>query len=555
MSRAKKKKILLVSLASMFLLAPLGILLLDRGALRAQGVTPAEMIDAAEAMIQTAIEDPETRTEAIWLYEDALKNIKGDDQAARSLKARAHLGLALINLFDFFDLLPALSSFLGIDLLDLFSGLGGIIGGAGAGMAQPAALCTPIDFEDYLFTVEQMLKNMLTPFIYHAGMARQLDPNVTLMIDPPGIVEIAPDDPDTPEFDPMRLDLAGEWDATDAAFFEGFFQVLLGALQLLTSYDGIFQSLINPALTPTCTPATGSDDWTAIFGPYNQIVPEGYERMNAAGANLAGGFYAIRDSLELMTLETDDQSDDLVRFLDYGTDGLGPGDAGYPGPDADGTEGNGVYDLGEPWGNESIGVFLADLLGGFLGGGLPLDLGEMSTLLPPSVLAGTMDALGQSAEISTPVDLIPTLIKPLMGALGVGGLTDQDLYGLGLPAINLGAWFNPPIEDLSVLDALKDSNGTPIPDYEPAGTDTAHTWPDGSGRVDVPNGIPGEIYTFSMDVRDGQSVGVLGGLVLLPITDPGDFDGSGNLIGTVDFTPMMNPQYNAMLFTLGSLLP
>lgn len=34
-------------------------------------------------------------------------------------------------------------------------------------------------------------------------------------------------------------------------------------------------------------------------------------------------------------------------FGDWGTDGLGPGDIGYPGPDPDGTEGNGVLDPGE----------------------------------------------------------------------------------------------------------------------------------------------------------------------------------------------------------------
>ncbi|MDD5540443.1 MAG: hypothetical protein PHG61_07120 [Candidatus Marinimicrobia bacterium] len=43
----------------------------------------------------------------------------------------------------------------------------------------------------------------------------------------------------------------------------------------------------------------------------------------------------------------DDIVDTHDALLDLGTDGLGPGDEGYPGPDADGTEGNGKLDPGE----------------------------------------------------------------------------------------------------------------------------------------------------------------------------------------------------------------
>ncbi|MCH8927384.1 MAG: hypothetical protein IIB39_01555 [Candidatus Marinimicrobia bacterium] len=41
-------------------------------------------------------------------------------------------------------------------------------------------------------------------------------------------------------------------------------------------------------------------------------------------------------------LDVEDLNDDV------GSDGLGPFDPGYPGPDPDGTEGNGIHDLGEP---------------------------------------------------------------------------------------------------------------------------------------------------------------------------------------------------------------
>jgi hypothetical protein len=545
MFRAKKNKFLVAVCAA--------ILVVGRGADRAQGASPSDMADAAEAMIRTGLSDPETRTEAVWLYEDVLDMVTGDDPASRALRARAHLGLAVINLFDFFDLLPALSSFLGIDLLDLINPAGAAMAGP-AGMARPAQACTAIDFEDYLWTLDGMLTNMLTPTIYNARMARQLDPAVTLMIES-GTVVLVPDDPDVPGDDSLSLDLAGEWDATDAAFFQGALEVLLGGLKVLFSYDGILQSLINPALSPGCNPPTGSDEWTAVFGPYNAIIADGDARMTEARDLLAEGFVAISDALDMLVLETDDQTDDLIRYLDYGEDGLGPGDTAYPGPDADGTEGNGLYELGEPWGMESVGDLLLDLIGGLLGGGIDLDLSEISKLLPPTAFVEVMDALGQSAQSSTPVDLIPTLIKPLLGILGID-FTEQQLYELGMPALNLGALFNPPITDLSVIDPLKDSNGVPYADPEPAGGDTSHVWPDGSGRVDAPNGVPSEVYTFSMDVDEfGQPVGVLGGLILLPDTTGATFDGDGNLIDGMAYDPMMNPDYNALLSTLGALMP
>jgi hypothetical protein len=62
-------------------------------------------------------------------------------------------------------------------------------------------------------------------------------------------------------------------------------------------------------------------------------------------------------------------------------------------------------------------------------------------------------------------------------------------------------------------------------------------------------------YTFMRDHdAGGNAVGVFGGIILLPVTDPSDFDASGNLTGTVDYQPMMNPQYNSLLTVLGGLL-
>jgi hypothetical protein len=46
--------------------------------------------------------------------------------------------------------------------------------------------------------------------------------------------------------------------------------------------------------------------------------------------------------------DIDEDGDWNPQFDDVGSDGLGPDDNNYPGPDPDGTEGNGIPDQGEP---------------------------------------------------------------------------------------------------------------------------------------------------------------------------------------------------------------
>jgi len=114
----------------------------------------------------------------------------------------------------------------------------------------------------------------------------------------------------------------------------------------------------------------------------------------------------------------DDIPDTRDALLDLGTDGLGPGDDGYTGPDADGTEGNGKLDPGER-----------------------LDYGEFGSF-------------GASENVA-----FFSMAKQLRSKLQVGGtlkaiyrsLGDDKAYGLGFdigalyqltPRINLAAVFN-----------------------------------------------------------------------------------------------------------------
>lgn len=512
---------------------------------------PALTLAVAEGLVENGMRDAALRGEAMVLYEDVLASVTGADSLSRSYQARAHLGLALIHTFDLLDLIPALSNFLGINLSDLLGSLGSLSAAASPAGFQVAATCTPTDFEDYLWTLNALLTNMVAPIAEDFKAALELDPAVTLRLSD-AWVTIIPDDPLTPADEAITLDLSGEWDAADTAFFQGALQAILGGLKILAAYDGPLQNFANPAITPDCVPVPGSADWTALFGPYGQLVQGGVERMTESGELLAEGLRALGEGLTLLAGETDDQNNDVIKYEDVGEDGLAPGDTTYPGPDADGTESNHQYDPGEPWGMASVGQLLDSLLGGLLGGGLPVSLSQVSQILTLPVLTGLMNSLSDSAENGTPVDLIPTLLKPLLSSFGMS-MTDQELYGLGLPALNLGALYHPPLADFSVFSALTDAAGTVI--AEPESGDTAHAWPDASGRVDAPNASLDPNYTFMRD-RDagGNAVGVFGGIILLPVTDPSDFDASGNLIGTVDYLPMMNPQYNSLLTVLGGLL-
>lgn len=62
-------------------------------------------------------------------------------------------------------------------------------------------------------------------------------------------------------------------------------------------------------------------------------------------------------AISFFRIGVNDIPDSRRALLDLGTDGLGPGDEGYPGPDPDGTEGNGKLDRGERLDLGKIGQF------------------------------------------------------------------------------------------------------------------------------------------------------------------------------------------------------
>lgn len=529
--------------------------------------TPSDLANQADAILRTDMTDHQQRTQALFLYRRVLDQTSESNPQDLPLRARANLGIGLVNFYDIFDILPTLLNMLGLNLSDIIGGISSLqqaaapAGYHGRQNGRSKALASSgvnssllscgsvVNFGSYMTTLNSIISNMIIPATDHFGQALADDPNVSIVIES-GLIMLSQDKPLTPQDEALALDLTGTWDAGEIGAMNGVLQILLGALKIMSAYDGLLQTLINPAFNPDCSPAPGSPEWVAVFGPYGVLDADGgLDRMTEAGQLLHDGFASMGAAFAFIAAETGDQNNHIIRYWDVGKDGIGPGDPSYTGPDADGTEGNGLYDPGEPWGSASLG----DVLNGFVGGLLPVDLGQLSKGITLPILADFMDTLAVSAQTNAPVDLIQSLAKPLLQALGIGSLNDQALYSLGLPALNLGAPFNPPWLDITFLNPLTDASGNTIVEVE--ATDDPHTWPAPYTRIDPPNGSIDPKYSFYPDLDEsGATIGVMGGLLLFPVTDAGDFDGDGNLIGTVDYRPMVNPEFNAIMTTLGGIL-
>lgn len=152
-----------------------------------------------------------------------------------------------------------------------------------------------------------------------------MDPNVSVFVEN-GFVFLKPDSMVTPGDDSIAIDMSGEWDAGDAGIISGVLDIVVAAFKIFTSYDGLVQSILNPALTPDCTPEPGSADWVELFGPYGVLNADGgQQRMVEAGAALSEAFGLLGFGFGFISLEVDDQNDDIVAYLDCGFDGLCPG--------------------------------------------------------------------------------------------------------------------------------------------------------------------------------------------------------------------------------------
>lgn len=522
---------------------------------------PGVLCDAADAIVGNNITDHQQRTQALFMYNQVLDLTSDIAPSDRLLKARAHFGLGIINFYDLFDVLPTLLAMLGMNISDLIGGLSspmmmtsGLTTGkissplAETGRISQALSCdNVVNFGAYAGSLVTLFGNMMKPTSDNFMLALRYNPDVSLYVHN-AVIRLSTDNPMTPANESIALDLSGEWDAGEVGGVGGALDIFVGALKLVASYDGMLQGIINPAFNPTCNVSPGSPEWESVFGPYGTLSANGgMERMLAAKQAFNEGFQMLGYGFDYIRWETDDQSDDIIRYWDCGTDNLCPGDTGYTAPDADGAENNGKFDIGETWGMAQIGNLLSGLL--------PLPLAELSKGLNPPVLAELLYELSNSVDTGTPVDLTVTLFKPIATVLMGGTPTDLDLYSLSLPALNLGAPFNPPWPSINILNPLKNASGETV--IEPPETeDIEHTWPDGSGRIDPMNGILDEAYQFYPDLDEsGNTVGVIGGLLYMADIDfDNDFDSNGNLIVPVKLVPMTNPYFNALLIKIQALL-
>lgn len=124
-----------------------------------------------------------------------------------------------------------------------------------------------------------------------------------------------------------------------------------------TAYDGIdndLDGLIDEnesvhyrARSLKSLPGVRYQDYFTGIGVNDPLIDE--ERDNAAGSLITSYQFLPNGTVALVTHWSGDEDADWnPEFDDVGSDGLGPEDDGYPGPDADGTEANGQPDQGEP---------------------------------------------------------------------------------------------------------------------------------------------------------------------------------------------------------------
>lgn len=199
----------------------------------------------------------------------------------------------------------------------------------------------------------------------------------------------------------------------------------------------------------------------------NESTPTGYDRLLYARGAFMDAIGYLQRAVRHVRTETSAQKDHLLRYWDCGSDGIcncaddseiylgicpNSPDA-YEGPDADGTEGNGRFDKGEPVGTNRIGFPEFGTID------LPADLDEFlrQTTMIQENLRGP-DALDLDKLANAPV-------RTLMQTID-----------LPYPEIRLSQWFldpaHPreivPLYSISAKDVIFETEGEP---YEDLGYD------------------------------------------------------------------------------------
>ncbi|GBD02819.1 hypothetical protein HRbin19_00089 [bacterium HR19] len=163
---------------------------------------------------------------------------------------------------------------------------------------------------------------------------------------------------ETEQVENVSVDLSGEHDITDLYFLTSLVEFVSGVFDVLLAYNGSLEFILS--LPEQVITRVSSGERVSIFNSVSYIFieqlmsnpaflslsSEAGERLKSAQSSIYNGLINLQRMLDSLRAETDDQSDDIIRYWDCGKDNICPGDPAEPFADING---NGKYDNGEPY--------------------------------------------------------------------------------------------------------------------------------------------------------------------------------------------------------------
>ncbi len=171
-------------------------------------------------------------------------------------------------------------------------------------------------------------------------------------------VYVIKDFPETEQVENVSVDLSGEHDITDLYFLTSLVEFVSGVFDVLLAYNGSIEFILR--LPEQVVSRVSNGERVSIFNSISYIFieelmsnpaflglsSEAGERLKSAQSSIYNGLINLQRMLDSLRVETDDQSDDIIRYWDCGKDNVCPGDPVEPFADINN---NGKYDDGEPY--------------------------------------------------------------------------------------------------------------------------------------------------------------------------------------------------------------
>ncbi len=170
-------------------------------------------------------------------------------------------------------------------------------------------------------------------------------------------VYVIRDFPQTEISEKIYVDLTGEHDATDLYFLTSFIDFVVGFFDIIFAYNSSIEFILR--LPQEVVNRISSENTSLMKAILDIFIEElsknpGFlglsvdapVRLKDAQSELYNGFVNLQRMFDSLKNETDDQSDDIIRYWDCGKDNVCPGD---PKDDFADINSNGNYDDGEPF--------------------------------------------------------------------------------------------------------------------------------------------------------------------------------------------------------------